>query len=69
MEFSPEDFPGKEVTEISLSNNSGFKIIFEKQEGFDDIRVWQKLYGETVFIMSVDRHDFADLLYKLEDLL
>jgi hypothetical protein len=69
MKFNPEDFPHKEVKEISLSNNNGFEIIFEKQEGFDDIRVWQKLYGETVFIMSVDRHDLADLLYNLEDLL
>lgn len=69
MEFNPEDFPNREVVEVSLSNSNGFEIIFEKQEGFDDIRVWQNLYGETVFIMSVDRHKLADLLYNLEDLL
>lgn len=69
MEFEPDEFSHKEVKEVSVSNSSGFEIVFEKQEGFDDIRVWQKLYGETVFIMSIDRHEFADLLYNLEDLL
>jgi len=69
MDFEPEEFPHKEVKELSLSNGSGFEIVFEKQEGFDDVRVWQKLYGETVFIMSIDRHKLADLIYNLEDLL
>ena len=50
-------------------NGSGFEIIFEKEDGVDDIRVWQLLYGESVYVMSIDRHKLADLIYNLEDLL
>jgi|TARA_R110000744_G_scaffold968_2_gene3553 hypothetical protein len=69
MEFNPEDFPHRELKEISISNGSGFEIIFEKEDGVDDIRVWQLLYGESVYVMSIDRHKLADLIYNLEDLL
>jgi hypothetical protein len=69
MEFNPEYFPHRELKEISISNGSGFEIIFEKEDGVDDIRVWQLLYGESVYVMSIDRHKLADLIYNLEDLL
>jgi len=69
MDFNPEEYSDKEVKELSLKNGEGFEIVFEKKEDRDDIRVWQKLYGETVFIMTIDRHSLGDLIYALEDML
>ena len=51
MEFSPEDFPDKEVKILSLKNTDGFHISFEQKEGEDGARVYHHLYGEEVFIM------------------
>jgi hypothetical protein len=69
MDYNPEEFSNKEVKELSIKNGEGFEIVFEKSEGFEDVRVWQKLYGETVFLMSLDRHALGDMIYALEDLL
>jgi hypothetical protein len=69
MDFNPEEFNNKEVKELSLKNGEGFEIVFEKEEDRDEVRVWQKLYGETVFLMSIDRHSLGDLIYALEDML
>lgn len=75
MEYNPEEFSNKEVKELSIKKRwllcygEGFEIVFEKSEGFEDVRVWQKLYGETVFLMSLDRHALGDMIYALEDLL
>lgn len=69
MDFNPEEYSDKEVKELSLKNGEGFEIVFEKKEDRDDVRVWQKLYGETVFIMTIDRHSLGDLIYALEDML
>jgi hypothetical protein len=69
MDFNPEEFSNKEVKELSLKNGEGFEIVFEKEEDRDEVRVWQKLYGETVFLMSIDRHALGDLIYALEDML
>jgi hypothetical protein len=69
MDFNPEEFSDKEVKELSLKNGEGFEIVFEKEEDRDEVRVWQKLYGETVFLMSIDRHSLGDLIYALEDML
>ena len=69
MDFNPEEFNNKEVKELSLKNGEGFEIVFEKEENRDEVRVWQKLYGETVFLMSIDRHALGDLIYALEDML
>jgi hypothetical protein len=69
MDFNPEEFNNKEVKELSLKNGEGFEIVFEKEEDIDEVRVWQKLYGETVFLMSIDRHALGDLIYALEDML
>ena len=69
MDFNPEEFSNKEVKELSLKNGEGFEIVFEKEEDRDEVRVWQKLYGETVFLMSIDRHSLGDLIYALEDML
>jgi hypothetical protein len=69
MDFNPDEHSDKEVKELSLKNGEGFEIVFEKKEDRDDVRVWQKLYGETVFIMTIDRHSLGDLIYALEDML
>jgi len=69
MDFNPEEFNNKEDKELSLKNGEGFEIVFEKEQDRDDVRVWQKLYGETVFLMSIDRHALGDLIYALEDML
>ena len=69
MDFNPDEYSDKEVKELSLKNGEGFEIVFEKREDIDDVRVWQKLYGETVFLMSIDRHALGDLIYALEDML
>lgn len=69
MDFNPDEYSDKEVKELSLKNGEGFEIVFEKKEDRDDVRVWQKLYGETVFIMTIDRHSLGDLIYALEDML
>lgn len=69
MDFNPEEFNNKEVKELSLKNGEGFEIVFEKEQDRDEVRVWQKLYGETVFLMSIDRHSLGDLIYALEDML
>ena len=69
MEFNPDEYSDKEVKELSLKNGEGFEIVFEKSQDRDDVRVWQKLYGETVFIMTIDRHSLGDLIYALEDML
>ena len=69
MDFNPEEFNNKEVKELSLKNGEGFEIVFEKEEDRDEVRVWQKRYGETVFLMSIDRHSLGDLIYALEDML
>jgi hypothetical protein len=69
MELGPEDLPEKEIKELKLSNGEGFEIVFEKSEDVDDVRVWQRLYGEVIFLMSIDRHALGDLIYALEDLL
>lgn len=69
MDFNPDEHSDKEVKELSLKNGEGFEIVFEKKEDIEDVRVWQKLYGETVFLMSIDRHALGDLIYALEDML
>jgi len=69
MDFNPEEHSDKEVKELSLKNGEGFEIVFEKNQDIEDVRVWQKLYGETVFLMSIDRHALGDLIYALEDML
>jgi len=69
MNFNPEEHSDKEVKELSLKNGEGFEIVFEKNQDIEDVRVWQKLYGETVFLMSIDRHALGDLIYALEDML
>jgi len=69
MDFNPEEHSDKEVKELSLKNGEGFEIVFKKNQDIEDVRVWQKLYGETVFLMSIDRHALGDLIYALEDML
>jgi|DEB0MinimDraft_12_1074336.scaffolds.fasta_scaffold07985_6 hypothetical protein len=69
MDFDPDDFPEKEVKEMTLKNGEGFVLVFEKQEDLEEVRVWQKLYGETVFIMTIDRHALGSIIYALEDML
>lgn len=71
MDFTPEELnaPDKETKTLNLKNGEGFELVFEKQEDKDDVYVWQKLYGEVVFIMSFDRHTLGDMIYALEDML
>tara|TARA_B110000908_G_C10211185_1_gene430324 strand:+ start:209 stop:418 length:210 start_codon:yes stop_codon:yes gene_type:complete len=69
MDFNLDSSPKKEVKEVSLSNGEGFELLIEKEEDREDVRVWQKIYGETVFVMTIDRHSLADLIYALEDML
>ena len=69
MEFSPEDFPDKEVKILSLKNTDGFHISFEQKEDENGARVYHHLYGEEVFIMSMTREDIGNVIYALEDFL
>lgn len=70
MEFDPEDFPEKkEVKVLSLKNTDGFHISFEQKEGEDKTRVYHHLYGEEVFVMTMERDQVADVIYALEDFL
>ena len=68
MEFSPEDFPEQpEVKVLSLKNTEGFHLSFEQKEGDKNTRVYQHLYGEEVFVMTMTRNQVADIIYALED--
>jgi hypothetical protein len=69
VDFNPEDYIGKEMKTLTMTNEEGFCLDFEQLEGMDEVRIFQRLYGETVYVMTMDRHKVADLIYKLEDFL
>lgn len=59
-----------EGTRLVLSNAKGFHLEIWKPKADNKIHVWQTMYGEEdVYIMSMTRHDVADMIYQLETML
>jgi hypothetical protein len=57
-------------TRLILTNEKGFHLEIWKAVEDDNIHVWQSLYGnEDVYVMSMTRHQVADIIYKLETML
>ena len=66
-DFGPEDFPDREILQLSMSNKNGFDLSFVKSDEDGVVRLYQEVFGETIYIMSMCRHDVAKLIYQLED--
>lgn len=59
-----------EGTRLVLTNENGFHLEIWKSKLDEKIHVWQTMYGgEDVYIMSMTRHDVADIIYQLETML
>jgi len=54
---------------LTLKSTEGFHLSFEQKEGEDGLRLYQHLYGERVYLMSIGRERIADIIYALEDFL
>jgi hypothetical protein len=70
MEFNldPED-EDIQVKILSLKSTEGFHLSFEQKENEEDVRLYQHLFGEEVFVMTIERQKIGDIIYALEDFL
>lgn len=70
MDFNADDFESKEAKSLLLESEGGFKLRFTRW--IDDpsrMELYQEVYGEDLFIMSLTRSELVDFIYKLESLL
>lgn len=58
-----------QVKILSLKSTEDFHLSFEQKENEKDVRLYQHLFGEQVFIMTIEREKIGDIIYALEDFL
>lgn len=60
---------GVEVKVLSLKSTEDFHLSFEQKEGESSVRLYQHLFGEKVFVMTIEREKVGSIIYALEDFL